>query len=419
MTMGATSSLGWLRGIGTVALISACAITQVVAAEWVFDPRVDLTASYDDNYVLATESQPKESVYAGIADLSLDINGRWPTSSLLLEPRVRTSITTGNIDQDATDGFLTLRWDSKGQKSRWAVFARYSDQVLFRQYFGNADVTTDLGAPSDSTNLRTTTTHNRQELLEAQPNIQFQLTERTNLGLFGYYTDSSYGQTTKDYVSYRAFYGLVSLGFAITPRSTLSLRGVGQEFTPDLGADSHSYGLQTEWATASSAIQHYYLRVGVDHTSFDGNGTVAVADDQNTVSGGAGINWVFQVNGLFIDATHNVYPNSTGTASANTELRFRFQHLFTPRASGYVALRGVQYDTLGNVKTADGSRYGIATIGGEWRVTKGISLVGTLNRATQKLNSQAESGTDNFIQLSFIYEPHRGAQSAAIYIPYH
>jgi hypothetical protein len=201
MTMGATSSLGWLRGIGTVALISACAITQVVAAEWVFDPRVDLTASYDDNYVLATESQPKESVYAGIADLSLDINGRWPTSSLLLEPRVRTSITTGNIDQDATDGFLTLRWDSKGQKSRWAVFARYSDQVLFRQYFGNADVTTDLGAPSDSTNLRTTTTHNRQELLEAQPNIQFQLTERTNLGLFGYYTDSSYGQTTKDYVS--------------------------------------------------------------------------------------------------------------------------------------------------------------------------------------------------------------------------
>jgi hypothetical protein len=388
---------------------------QGQAAEWKVDPRFDLSASYDDNLSLASQAAAKQSATNGTIDASVDLTGRWPTASLVIQPRILSYGYSGNVDQNSTDAFVTARLTQTGQKSRTGLMARYTYQSLFRQYLSGSDIRFDLGGISNSADLRAINGRNRQKLLEASPTLTYLPTQRVNLNLVAYFTNSDYGRRTADYISYRSAYGLASAGYAVTPRSTASIRLIGSRFRPDAGVGSQTTGLQGEWSTSLSTVQRYYVRFGADRTTFDSVGAAAAAPGKTTPSGGIGASWVWQVNGLFADVTRNVYPSSTGRTTTNTELRFRFQHLFTQRLYANLTVHGVQYDVVGgNAPTTDGSRYLIFGASGEWRFTKTMSLRGTVSRASQRLYAQAAAGTDNSILLSFIYEPHRGTQSAAI-----
>ena len=387
------------------------------AADWSVDPRVDLSVSYDDNLTLATNAAAKQSAASGLVDATASITARSPTSVLELLPRVVAYGYNNNVDQNSTDAFLTARVDHTGLKSRSALLTRYTYQSLFRQVVTGTDIGFELGGVSNSTDLRAIIGHNHQTLIEVDPSASFSLTQRANLSLAAYMMDSDYGRTTVDYSPFTNILGIVGLGYSVTPRSTWAVRATASKFHPKIGAGSSTTGLQTEWSTAQTAVQRYYFRIGADRTRFDNvTGAPAVAS-KTTASGGLGTYWVWQVNGLFADLGRNVYPSSTGRTTTNTELRLRFQHLFSQRVSGDLGLHGVQYDVVGGgAPASDGSRYVTLNASGEWRFTRTMSLRGTVSRTTQRLNSRASQGSDNFVLLSFIYEPHRGTQSAAIYV---
>jgi hypothetical protein len=397
-----------------IAAVALLGTGSALPAQWKVDPRTTLVASFEDNYTLATMSANKQSVSTGIVDASTLFSGHWPTANFAIEPRVRASMTSGNVDQNTVDPFLFMRWDSTGPKSQTAINARYKSETLFRQYLTTTAINFDLGGQSTTGDLRAIVGRNRQNLLNLDPSASFQLTERVRLGLNAYLVDSSYEHRTSDYINYRNIYESASLGFALTQRSTLSVSGTASQFSPEAGTNSHTYGLQTQWSHDSSAIQRYYLRAGAERTTFGASALPGAVNNATTVSGGAGISWVWQITGLFLDATRNVYPSSTGAVTQQTELRATLQRQFSPYLTGFMSAHGVKYGVVGVTTAADGSRTLVSNIGLEWRITRAVSLFGTLNNISQRLSVQSANASSNAVHLTLVYEPHRGAQTAEI-----
>ena len=394
------------------------ATVPALAADWRSDAHVGVTALYSDNYRLATSSAAKQSVSTGLLDLSTTLSARTPTSTFLIQPRLRGSATTPNIDQNATDGFLNVTLAHKGQKSNASLVARYSHQNLFRLYLPNGLVGFDLGSFSNTQTLRAINGRNAQNLLEVNPSANWRLTQRVQLQVGGYYSDSAYTVRSPDYIDYRNGYGYVGLGFDMTRQDSLGLTVSSSQFQPSGSSSSNTVGVQAEWNRRISEVSRYYFRLGNERTRFGGVIPVGGLKSASSASGGAGISWVFQVTGLFLDATRNVYPNSTGTPLRQTELRARLQHLYSPRTTGWVSLQMLQTDRLGGATNpaanADGGRYLGANLGVEWRFTKTWSLTGSANLVQQRLNLLSTNARSNELGLTVSYEPGRKAQDAAV-----
>lgn len=393
-----------------VALVCAA---PAIAADVRFNPFLNVTGLYDDNYRL--DPVNKQSVSTGIFEFGGNLLSRTPTSVISILPRVRLSATSPNVNENAADGYLDVTLRHNGQKSQAALEARYSHVNLFRLYLPSSSLSFDLGAISTTADLRAIVGKNSQNLLVAQPSVNWKLTPRAWMAVGGYFTDSSYAQRTVDYIDYRNSTGSLSVGFDVTRRDTLSLTASASQFQPSGAASSNSYGVRGEWGRRISEISRYYFRIGDDQTRFGGVIAPGGTRSASSVSGGAGVSWVFQVTGLFIDATRGVYPNSTGAVARQTELRVRVQHLYTPRLTGWAGVHATQYDVLGGGTTsADGSRFALLNFGLDYRINKTMSIAPSINLVQQRLNAAASEARSNAFHLTFLYEPGRKAQEAAV-----
>lgn len=396
--------------LATLALLPAA---SWAAGEWRANPRVGLYALFEDNYTLSPTR--KQSANSGVLDASVNLVGRYPTTTFSLQPRVRATSTRGAVDRSGTDGYLDLSLDHKGQKSTAGVNARFVDLALFRQYLADDTLTFGLGAISNTPDARALiTADNRQRRLDVYPSSSFQLSERLRLNASAYLLDSSFARSSPEYVGFHNETGMLGLSFATTQRSNVTATLSGAQFTPKTGIKSNTYGLSVQWDNALSEIQRYYLRAGAERTKYGVGATAAARSGLNTTSFGAGVSWAWQVNGLLLDATRSVYPNASGAVAEQTELRGRFQHLFSQYVSAYSSVHAVEYKIVGTPTGADGSRTLYGNIGAEWRVTRQIGLTASVTYLGAKPSATARSASSNSVHLGFSWEPNRGAYAASI-----
>jgi hypothetical protein len=81
----------------------------------------------------------------------------------------------------------------------------------------------------------------------------------------------------------------------------------------------------------------------------------------------------------------------------------------------WISFDGVQYTYFGGSSSAaDGSRWLVANVGLEWRVTQKFSIQPTLDVVQQRLNRFSSNALSNTIGVTFLYAPGRRAQSAAV-----
>lgn len=403
--------------IGAAAVLAVMAAAPALSADWRFDPQAAFSALYDDNFRLVTSPLPKQSVTTGVLGLAGTLNGRTQTTLISLTPRLRLSANSPNIDQNATDSFFDVNLQHNGQKSSAGLSASYAHQNLFRLYMPTGGIVFDLGGVSTTEALRSVVGRNAQNLLRVDPRATWNLTQRTRFSLNGYFTDSKYSNNTTDYVDYRNTLGSAGLSVDATRRDTITLSISESQFKAfnNSGATTDTFGVNAEWRRTFSEISRYYFRLGNEHSKYNGTVPVGGLRSGSSVSGGAGISWVWQVNGLFVDATRNVYPNSTGTVARRSELRVRFQHLHSPKVQSWVAFNGVKYDYVGGATTvADGSSYYVANAALEWRVTQAFSVQPSIDLVQQKLNRNATNARSNTVGVTLLYVPGRRAQSAAV-----
>ena len=390
-----------------------------VATEYQFNPRLELGAGYDDNANLAVTGQNKIGSSEGLADARVDLVARESNWQWRVTPEVRGTWYPSNTELDSNGEFLYLSGQRTGERYTLGLDGYGSSQSLLTNYLPTANIGTGLGIPEPGTTLVVPASI-RQNLGYLSPSYTLVMTPRSSLELNVGYTDATYSHEQQGGdVDYKNVTGSAGLVYAASLTGSLTLRATGQDFRPDSGLTSKTYGVEAQWDGKFSETKQYYLRVGVGQTDFSGSVSGA-ADVSNSTNwtGGAGTHWTYSVAEIFLDATRNVAPTAQGYAVNQDQLRLRVARRFTPRFAGFLGLRSIYEDPLraAVAPTAQVQHYNYATAGFEWRVQRSLSVISAYDFTDYRYGGP--SGQANAIHVSLVYEPHRPAEGPAITVGY-
>jgi hypothetical protein len=411
----------WLSSsVATLAALGlSCVVIPAGATDYQLNPRLELAAGYDDNANLAVTGGNKIGASDGLADVRVDLVASESNWQWRLTPEMRGTWYPSHSELDSNGEFLNLSGLRTGERYTLGLDGYGSSQSLLANYLPTANIAAGLGVAEPGTTLVIPGSI-RQNLGYLNPSYTLAMTQRSSLDVSVGYTDATYSQQVQGgYVNYQNVTGSAGLVYAVSLTGALTVRAVGQDFRPDLGPTSNTYGAELQWDGKFSATEQYYLRLGVGRTDFSGPlaGVSDVSSSTNW-SGGAGTNWTYQVTEIFVDATRGVAPTAQGYAVNQDQLRLRLARRFTPRFAGFVGVRAIYEDPLraGIAPTARVQHYNYATAGFEWRVQQYFSVISGYDFTDYRYGGP--SGQANAVHVSFVYEPHRPAEGPAITIGY-
>ncbi len=236
------------------------------------------------------------------------------------------------------------------------------------------------------------------------PEFTYDFTQRTHLDLSGDYQHYAFGQSSVPHIGFSDYTGKAGVLFDVTPQSTISVTGVGSRFQPQTGGhDTNRYGVDLEWSGTPSQVMHAYVRLGANRIQAD---TALGTADSNGFTGGAGVEWQYQITEVVLDVLRNLTPSSAGAEGVDDEVRFRVLHAFEPRLSGIFAARAARLrgasSQQGLAVTAED--YWSGEVGAEYELTMSFRVVATYNYTWQRFQGEG-AAKSNGVDLAFVYQP--------------
>lgn len=405
---------------------------------------MQLSAGYDDNVNLVAPAQEKISSADVMLDARADFIARELNWLWRVTPEVNGAVYPSHTSLDSNGEFLYLYGERNGPRYTVELNGYAWSQTLLRNYLPTSGLTTGLGVAEQGTTI-SSISDTRQNLGFIDPKYTLQVTQRQRIELEANYTDSTYNrQIEGGYTDYSNVAGAAGWVFQATPTGSLTLRGRGQQFKPDFGLSTETFGGELQWDGKLSANKLYYLRVGAERSTFSGSvvpapGEAPISDvpGVTSVTGGAGAQWSWQVTELFLDALRDVEGTGAGYAVARAQLRLRLERRFTERLAGFISVRTIYDDPVNDAvlpNTARPSHYNYGSTGLEWRFTREFTLTGayeytgfrgagsttivSVAGGTSVAQAVANSGSSNAVRLSVIWEPNRPANGPAITVGY-
>jgi hypothetical protein len=393
----------------------ACAAALAAAAggahaeNWVFDPRVEVGADYDDNYRLTSTRGSEIEVEGASIDAELGITAESPRGSIDLRPRVHSTYFPNETSEDATDGYFNATAIRRTQRLVSKFLATIADESVVSSELLAADFPgIDLGETVSGDSGRVTF-RNRRRLIVASPSLSYDWTQRRHLTAGLQYVDADYRNVFFEQQSYKTYAATGGFVYDATQRSHVTFVVSERVYDPGEGAPhTNTTGAGVEWRTSATEITSFYVRGGADHSTRDAFGTVAKLST-TSFNGGLGAEFRYPTTNMVIDLLRSTAPSSAGVVVNRDELRFRVSHDFQPRFAGFVAARAIRTTGLassGNIGVRD-RKYATGTAGFEWRATRTVSLDGTYNYTWQKYEFDPTDATSNGVHLALVYQPRR------------
>jgi hypothetical protein len=376
-----------------------------VAADWQFNPRVELGAQADSNYRLLP-SGAEESVAGGFADVALQLRSLGPIDELLVTPAVHATRFQSSRDDNSTDPSLDVSYTHHGQTLTAGLLGAYSKASVVRTDRATVDTSGGgLGTPvpGDSGYV---IVRNRRELTQFSPSVAYEFTQRDRLLVVADYVRADYDHEIPGfYVGYRNLDGSVGLAHDYSPRTTLTLRARYAQYDPNGSfLTTNSYGLEGEWGRHVSQISQAYVRLGALRSVFGHQGAVT-SPAVTSVVAGAGVNWDFRPTQLFVDATRTLDPNARGYSILRDQLRLRVEHELTAKSAILMGVRAYQDTAAGNSALFPGRKYLTGTLGVRWRFERSWAIAAAYDYVRQRYQVDPAAAESNSGTLSLIYQP--------------
>jgi hypothetical protein len=394
------------RAVGALALLAAS--PMALAQSWVLDPRVEVSAIYDDNFRLTDQPGQEIEVTGGALDAALTARRETQAALFAVTPRIRSTLFPDESSEESTDYFLTLEGEKRTQRTTSKVDLRFADESVVTSELLAADFPgVDLGE-SVSGDAGRVSVRNRRRLIALAPSVLFDWTERRHLTFDLHAVDAEYDSLQFEQVGYTDYGAGAAIGWNVSQRSLISVGLRGSRYSPEgASEDTTTYGVVAEWRTAASQVMDFYFRAGSNRSERDATATSADVS-ATTFNGGVGVAWNLQTTRIVLDALRSTVPSSAGAVVDRDELRFRVSRAFQPRVSGYVALRGIRTEGVDEAVAPIRDReYATGSAGLEWRVSRQISLAGEYEYKWQEFEDEPNDATSNGVTLSIIYEPRR------------
>ncbi|HKQ82092.1 MAG TPA: outer membrane beta-barrel protein [Steroidobacteraceae bacterium] len=401
-----------LRGVRAT-LVGALGLSVFVvgaadAADYRFEPRVELGGMYNDNYRLAPDNE--DSVQGGLADVSLRLRSVTPTSDFNLTPRVRATYFPDDSEDDDVNEYVNLGFAHKAQTWRFGLEGYYSHEDLQTSEQPEADQPPDAGLGGGvGVENGTVRVKNSRDLIRLAPSVSFDLTPTKAVeAALEYYSADYSRDTVGSNTDFDSIAGSLGMSFRFSPTQRILIAATGTSFDPDtpLTGRSTSYGLKGELWTDRTEIMQTYLRIGAERTEEDDPEIGEAPDPTTNYVLGAGIKAQYQVTAIFADFTHGVRPNASGVLVTRDDLRVQVRREFTPTVSGFVGVLGANDEAANDDGEFRDRRYYAGSAGLQWRFTPAFSLVGAYDYRRQK-RDQEGTGVSNQVVLSIVWDPPR------------
>jgi hypothetical protein len=389
------------------ALATAAAGSAHAAENWVFDPRVEVGAEYDDNYRLTSQRGQEIEVEGASVDAELGITSESPRGSIDLRPRVHSTYFPNESSENATDGYFNATAEKRTQRLVSKILASFADESVVSSELLAADFPgVDLGQPVSGDSGRVTF-RNRRRLIVVNPSLNFDWTQRRHLIAALQYVDADYHSEFFEQVGYKNYTATVGMAYDATQRSKLTFVLSDGVYDPtDATPNTNTAGASAEWRSSATEITSFYVRAGADYSTRDAFGTVSKLSS-TSFNGGIGAEFRYPTTRFVIDALRSTAPSSSGVVVNRTEARLRIAHDFQPRFSGLLAARAIRTSGLASSGSVSDRKYATGTAGFEWRASRTISLNGTDNYTWQKYEFDPNDATSNGVHLALVYQPRR------------
>jgi hypothetical protein len=392
----------------TIATLLSMAPFAAQALDWRFTPRLEMGAVYNDNYLMSTGNVPEREVSGPRGALELGLSATGQLTETIIVPEVRSTYFPDDKDLDSTDTFLRVDWRRRGQRSSLSLDIDYSDQSITESETPSPDATDPtLGSSTIIGANRILLSDNRQQALQGAVGGVFDMTERTRFEFNADYADVSYERNIiNNQIDYANFGGSLGVGFEVSQRAVLLLRGLYDKYEPEaLGIGSDGYGAELVWRVGATERDRFYVSGGVQRTEFD---TRDFSDPETTYMVGAGADRQWQVTTLFVDAMYGVDPSATGSVVKRGQVNVRLRRDFSQALQGRLGALYIQDDPVDDrFASLVSRRYWSGLVGLEWRMSRTFSLVGDYTYTWQEFDATPESGKGNAIVVSLVYQPRR------------
>jgi opacity protein-like surface antigen len=400
--------------IATFAALLAAYGGAAASADWSIEPKIGVSAEYNDNHRLTNTPGQEIKVSGGSVDAQVGIRSETPTSSFLLAPRLISSFYPGDGPEETDDQYLYLSLGHKTQRTTMSLTADYSRRTTLGDYFPSAVVsqTDQLGNPDPGVNVSSFTGRNREDRLVITPRMTFRVKPRHFLDFGFQYLDLGYDIRVpgrdEDYTSIS---GSAGYRYALSETSSVNVRTSVGRYDPQNGVSTDNYGLSAGWQNRISETSEVYVNLGTNRTQVASAGATGEFDWKYGFTGGAGVRWAFQVTRVFLDLNRYIEPTSTGRVATRDQLRAVLTRRLSETTTAYVGARAIRDSGTGSKIAGEVSfrdtKYAAANLGLEWRFSRQFSLVGSYDYTWRDYRGAPTAAQSNAIGLGIVYEPKR------------
>lgn len=394
----------------SLAIALACiGIGRAMGADLSFDPRVELTAIYSDNYRLAESTINKIEVTGVRLDARAVLRAETPRSRVQLTPRLRSTLFPGDEEEESNDFFVRLLAERESQRMLGRLDGYYSHVAVRGRYFPDATIGSEdvLGTPDRGAGIGRIALSDREDRLSISPVLQIALSERRSLGLRATYLDVSYDrQVPGDRADFTDLGGSIDLTQALSERSKITFRAGMSTYDPQIGLSRGAYSVDVDWRRSVSESSEIFVRGGMyraeslsetgDETSWD-----------NGFTGGAGVRWGFQLTDVWLELSQSLDPSSSGSLVSRRQLRAQLRHRLSEVTGFTVGVRYISDSGTESDLEFQPADYAAATVGFDWRIARKWTLVGYYDYRWREYESAPRDARSNSVHLGVVYEPNR------------
>ena len=378
-----------------------------MAADWAYEPRVALSAEYDDNHRLTNVPGQEIEVYGPKLDARVVFRGSTPRTTFTLTPQVVFTKYIEGDEDDLENYHLRMGLNHDAERMDAFLNARYSSVITLGRFFpAGAGEDPVLGQPDPGENVPRVATANREDRFDISPGVAFEITQRQALELGADYLDVSYDQQLPGDRDFENIALYANYRYKTSNMSTLSLLTTFEQYDPIDDEATDYYSLSGEWARSWSETAKVYLRAGasfVDSTPVPGGGNSS--SSSSGFSGGVGAEWTYQVTRLFVDLNQYLDPNGDGQLVNRTQLRMGLSRDLSQKTVLTLGLRAINDDAPPGDDTYQGQQYASADVGFRWRMARQWTLFGGYAYRWKERDDAVNDATSNSLNLGVAWQP--------------
>lgn len=379
-------------------------------ATWEYLPNLSMFVETTNNVLVDPDA--KESASRTALDLSVTLTNFTQRGEVQIQPRITSDYYANSEHKplETEDRYLDLSGNYTWQKVGASFRTSYSNVSTLRAEFANAVPSDpDIDDPIDVDTGRLTPLNEKREYLANRANVEFQLSQRSSIGVELRRADVSYSQQSiaRDF---RSDFDDTAVALRLTRRSDERNRISAQVFASDFSAKStanetKSVGVAGSFTRPLTQTLTLDLSAGVQRSDFRyrAPGTGEIVDNADTnYTFGVGFRKLGERSIVNVTLNRALDPNSAGHVVVRDQLRAFLQRQITPRLAGEFGVRWFSYEAIDSARAFDDRTFTRFEMAFDYALKRTLFLSFGLDSMRQKYLGEG-TATANFLFVGVSY----------------